>query len=89
MAKEEYIQTNIRLNKEQRLMVPKNVEYYIKEMGGLSRSGVPEIVEHSMPDSLGNLKLSKKVDWIPHNFAFRFLLSNELGQVISNQGSKV
>ncbi|KAL6522631.1 hypothetical protein OROMI_031589 [Orobanche minor] len=89
MAKEEYIRTNIRLNKEQRLMVPKIVEYYIKEMGGLSRSGVPEIIEHSMPDSLRNLKLWKKVDWIPHNFAFRFLLCNELGQVISNQGSKV
>ncbi|KAL6494763.1 hypothetical protein OROGR_031563 [Orobanche gracilis] len=89
MAKEEYTQTNIRLNKEQRLMVPKNVEYYIKEMGGLSQSGVPEIVEDSMPDSFGNLKLWKKVDWIPHNFAFRFLLSDELVQVISNQDSKV
>ncbi|KAK6131908.1 hypothetical protein DH2020_034345 [Rehmannia glutinosa] len=80
MAKEDYIQMNINLHKEQRLLVPKNVEYFIKEMG-LSTSGIAEMIEHSMPHSLANNfqgKLWKKVDWIPHNFTFRFLLSNEL-----------
>ncbi|KAG8368284.1 hypothetical protein BUALT_Bualt15G0029300 [Buddleja alternifolia] len=81
MAKEEHIQMNIKLHKEQRLLVPKNVEIFIKEMG-LSSSGVQEMLEHSMPDSLRNYfqqrKLQKKVDWIPHDFAFHFLLSNEL-----------
>ncbi|KAG8368285.1 hypothetical protein BUALT_Bualt15G0029400 [Buddleja alternifolia] len=81
MAKEEHIQMNIKLHKEQKLLVPKNVEVFIKEMG-LSSSGIQEMLEHSMPDSLRKYsqqrKLQKKVDWIPHNFAFRFLLSNEL-----------
>ncbi|KAL7118860.1 hypothetical protein ACP275_02G027200 [Erythranthe tilingii] len=83
MAKEEYIQMNIKIYKEQRLLVPKNVECYVKEMG-LSQSGLAEMLEHSMPHSSVKSshrgKLSKKVDWIPHNFAFRFLLSNELVQ---------
>ncbi|KAK6136834.1 hypothetical protein DH2020_029429 [Rehmannia glutinosa] len=84
MAKEDYIQMNIKLHKEQRLLVPKNVEYFIKEMG-LSTSGIAEMFDHSMPHSLANNfqqpqqgKLWKKIDWIPHNFTFRFLLSNEL-----------
>ncbi|KAI3446062.1 hypothetical protein Pfo_002727 [Paulownia fortunei] len=84
MAKEDYIQMNIKLHKDQRLLIPKNVEYFIKEMG-LSPSGIAEMLEHSMPDTLGKNfqlpqqgKLWKKVDWIPHNFTFRFLLSNEL-----------
>lgn len=84
MAKEEYIEMNVKLllHKEQRLMVPKNVEYFVKEMG-LSSSGVAEMLEHSMPHSLSLLKqgkLWKKVEWIPHDFAFRFLLSNQLVQ---------
>ncbi|KAK4401582.1 hypothetical protein Sango_0898900 [Sesamum angolense] len=84
MAKEEYIQMNIKLHKEQRLLVPKNVEYFIKETG-LSPSGVAEMLEHSMPDSMKKNfhqpqqgKFWKKFEWIPHNFTFRFLLSNEL-----------
>ncbi|KAL0422705.1 UNVERIFIED_CONTAM: hypothetical protein Slati_3293400 [Sesamum latifolium] len=84
MAKEEYIQMNTKLHKEQRLLIPKNVEYFIKETG-LSPSGVAEMLEHSMPDSMKNIfhqpqqgKFWKKFEWIPHNFTFRFLLSNEL-----------
>ncbi|KAL0334778.1 UNVERIFIED_CONTAM: hypothetical protein Sradi_4689700 [Sesamum radiatum] len=84
MAKEEYIQMNIKLHKEQRLLIPKNVEYFIKETG-LSPSGVAEMLEHSMPDSMKKNfhqpqqgKFWKKFEWIPHNFTFRFLLSNEL-----------
>ncbi|KAK4437807.1 hypothetical protein Salat_0114700 [Sesamum alatum] len=84
MAKEEYIQMNIKLHKEQRLLIPKNVEYFIKETG-LSPSGVAEMLEQSMPESMKKNfhqpqqgKFWKKFEWIPHNFSFRFLLSNEL-----------
>ncbi|KAL2477198.1 hypothetical protein Fot_46212 [Forsythia ovata] len=84
IAKEEYIQSNVRLHKEQRLLVPKNVEYYVKEMG-LYPAGIAEVIEHSMLDSLRKNfqqpqqgKLWKKIEWIPHNFTFCFLLSNEL-----------
>ncbi|XP_073030286.1 uncharacterized protein [Primulina eburnea] len=81
IAKEEYIQMNIRIHKDQRLHIPKNVEFFVKEMG-LSPSGVTEMLELSMPDSLRKNfqqgKYCKKIDWIPLNFAFRFLISNEL-----------
>ncbi|EYU30504.1 hypothetical protein MIMGU_mgv1a018715mg [Erythranthe guttata] len=83
MAKEEYIQMNMRIYKEQRLLVPKNVECFVKEMG-LSQLALAEMLDHSMPHSLVNRfhqgKLSKKVDWIPHSFAFRYMLSNQLVQ---------
>ncbi|XP_073127519.1 uncharacterized protein [Henckelia pumila] len=81
MAKEEYIQMNTRKHKDQRLHIPKNVEFFVKEMG-LSPSGVAEMLYLSMPDSLRmnfqQGKYCKKIDWIPHNFTFRFLISNEL-----------
>ncbi|XP_075478443.1 uncharacterized protein LOC142519343 isoform X1 [Primulina tabacum] len=81
VAKEEYIQMNIRIHKDQRLHIPKNVEFFVKEMG-LSPSGVAEMLELSMPDSLRKNfqqgKYCKKIDWVPLNFAFRFLISNEL-----------
>nr|AAO59425.1 putative ternary complex factor MIP1 [Antirrhinum majus] len=84
IAKEEYIQMNVSVHKEQRLLVPKNVEYYAKEMG-LSPQGIAEMLQHSMPDSLRKNfshnyqgKLWKKIDYVPQNFTFRFLLTNEL-----------
>ncbi|XP_051146829.1 uncharacterized protein LOC127262261 [Andrographis paniculata] len=81
MAKEEYIQMNMKLHKEQRLAIPKNIELYIKG-AGLSLSAISEMVEHSMPEFFRkhsqNGKFWKKIDWIPHNFTFRFLLSHEL-----------
>ncbi|XP_042062282.1 uncharacterized protein LOC121806344 isoform X2 [Salvia splendens] len=77
MAKEEYIQMNIKVHKEQkRLVVPKNVEYYIKEMG-LSPLGIAEMLEHSMPHQQRG-KVWRKVDYAPHDFAFHFVLCDEL-----------
>ncbi|GER50402.1 hypothetical protein STAS_27704 [Striga asiatica] len=82
MAKEYYIRMNVKLHKERRLrVVPKKVEHFVKEIGGLSQSSIDQIVMHSMHDSI-DVRLSgkfwKKVDWIPYDFAFRILLSNEL-----------
>lgn len=77
MAKEEYIQMSIKVHKEQkRLVVPKNVEYFVKEMG-LSPLGTAEMLEHSMPHPQRG-KVWRKVDYAPHDFAFRFLLADEL-----------
>ncbi|KAL1563987.1 hypothetical protein AAHA92_06400 [Salvia divinorum] len=77
MAKEEYIQMSIKVHKEQkRLVVPKNVECFIKEMG-LSPLGTAEMLEHSMPHHQRG-KVWRKVDFAPHDFSFRFLLCHEL-----------
>nr|GMC87581.1 uncharacterized protein LOC109161268 [Ipomoea batatas] len=88
VAKEEYIQTNIRLHKEQKVVLPKNVEAFIKE-AGLCSSGLVEMIEPSLSDTLRKNflqiaadkgKLWKKIEWIPHNFTFRYLISNELAE---------
>ncbi|KAJ8530140.1 hypothetical protein K7X08_036975 [Anisodus acutangulus] len=83
-AKDDYIQANIRVHKEQKLVLPKNVESYIKEVN-LSSSGLFETIELALPSYLRKnfqqpeqRKLWKKIDWIPHNFTFRYLISSEL-----------
>ncbi|XP_018627456.1 uncharacterized protein [Nicotiana tomentosiformis] len=84
VAKDEYIQVNIRVHKEQKLVLPKNVESYIKE-ANLCPSGLFETIEQALPSYLRKKiqqpeqrKLWKKIDWIPHNFTFRYLISSEL-----------
>lgn len=84
VAKEEYIQANAKIQKEQKLMLPKKVDSYAKE-SGLSPSGLMELIEHSLPNSLKKYqqqpqqaKFLKKIVWIPHNFTFRYLISDEL-----------
>ncbi|GER42238.1 hypothetical protein STAS_19013 [Striga asiatica] len=75
MAKEDYIQMNVKLHKDLNLLVPKKVEHFVKEIGGLAQSGIAQKVEHLLSDSMGIKngrlgKLWKKVDWIPYDFAF-------------------
>ncbi|XP_009771815.1 uncharacterized protein [Nicotiana sylvestris] len=84
VAKDEYIQGNIRVHKEQKLVLPKNVESYIKEVN-LCPSGLFETIEQALPSYLRKKiqqpeqrKLWKKIDWIPQNFTFRYLISSEL-----------
>ncbi|OIT07176.1 PREDICTED: uncharacterized protein LOC109239908 [Nicotiana attenuata] len=84
VAKDEYIQANIRVHKEQKLVLPKNVESYIKEIN-LGPSGFFEMMEQALPSYLRKKiqqpeqrKLWKKIDWIPHNYTFRYLISSEL-----------
>ncbi|XP_019251845.1 PREDICTED: uncharacterized protein LOC109230763 isoform X2 [Nicotiana attenuata] len=84
VAKDEYIQANVRVHKEQKLVLPKNVESYIKEVN-LCPSGLFETIEQALPSYLRKeiqqpeqRKLWKKIDWIPHNFTFRYLISSEL-----------
>lgn len=84
VAKEEYIRTTFRLHKGQKVLLPKLVESFSKE-SGLCQAGLVEIIEHCMPNSLGkgihwgqHGKFWKSIEWTPHNFTFRYLLSREL-----------
>ncbi|KAJ0010143.1 hypothetical protein Pint_34561 [Pistacia integerrima] len=83
-AKEEYIQSNFSINKEQKVLLPKMVESFAKD-SDMCSAGLLKMIEHSMPDSFRkNIQLSqhkktgKIIEWIPQNFTFRFLLSKEL-----------
>ncbi|XP_065855592.1 uncharacterized protein [Euphorbia lathyris] len=83
-AKEEYIQSNIIVHKEKKLHLPKLVESFAKELD-LCPAGLMDMIEDLLPSSMRNSilqfkqrKLSKSIEWIPHNFTFRYLLSKEL-----------
>lgn len=84
-SKEDYMQTNLTLNKQGKIILPKIVDLYAKE-SSLCPSELSELIEYLLPDSLrkkfqlqsqsGNFL--KRINWVQHNFSFRFLLSKEL-----------
>ncbi|XP_021300264.1 uncharacterized protein LOC110428688 isoform X2 [Herrania umbratica] len=88
IAKEEYIQSNLSVNKEQKILLPKVMEYFARDSDVCS-AGLLQMVEQLMPDSLRknlqqscNRKNGKSIEWISHNFAFRYLFSKEISLVI-------
>ncbi|XP_042493327.1 uncharacterized protein LOC122072950 [Macadamia integrifolia] len=85
-AKEEYIRATYGVRKEQKILLPKVVESFAKD-AGLCPTGVVEMIQQCMPESLRktmhrrqNSKTRKSIEWVPHNFAFRYLISKELGK---------
>ena len=83
-AKEEYIQSTLVVHKEKKLHLPKLVEYFAKD-SDLCSAGLVDMIEHLLPNSwrkssqqCQHRKSSKTIEWIPHNFTFRYLLSKEL-----------
>ncbi|MBA0642743.1 hypothetical protein Goklo_027086 [Gossypium klotzschianum] len=84
VAKMEYIQANWSVNKEEKILLPKLMEYFAKD-SNVGSAGLLQMVEQLMPDSVRkNLqpsckrKTGKSIEWISHNFAFRYLFSKEL-----------
>ncbi|KAK1358738.1 Cytochrome c biogenesis protein CCS1 [Heracleum sosnowskyi] len=86
MAKEEYIQTTCKIQNERKIFLPKIVDSYAKELG-LCSASLFKMIEHSTSYYMlqrsfhhphQENKLSKKIEWIPHNFTFRYLFAPEL-----------
>ncbi|KAG9440860.1 hypothetical protein H6P81_021025 [Aristolochia fimbriata] len=85
-AKEEYIKATVNIHKEQKILLPKIVESFAKD-SNLSSAEVMDMVQHYLPGTLQKAMLRsqkekprKSVEWVPHNFAFRYLLSKELAK---------
>ncbi|KAL5704935.1 hypothetical protein ACHQM5_023291 [Ranunculus cassubicifolius] len=83
-AKEEYIRANFGIRKKQKMLFPKLLESFAKD-SGLCQAGVVEMIQKSMPDNLRRSmqrylkgRTQKSFEWLPHNFAFRYLISKEL-----------
>ncbi|TXG59553.1 hypothetical protein EZV62_014126 [Acer yangbiense] len=85
-AKEEYIRATFGVhNKDHKILLPKIVESYGKD-SGLCQAGILEMIQQSLPDSLKKIVKKcqssksprKSIEWIPHNFTFRYLMSKEL-----------
>lgn len=84
VAKEEYIRATLGVRNDLKLLLPKIVESFAKD-SGFSPFGVVEMIQHFAPKTLRETlqrylqgKSRKGIEWMPHNFAFRYLLSNEL-----------
>ncbi|KAF7809768.1 uncharacterized protein G2W53_036511 [Senna tora] len=87
VAKEEYIGASIWVRNEQhrdKILLPKLVELFAKD-SGLCQAGVMDMIQPYLHQSgnlnlcHGNVRSSRNIiDWIPHNFTFRYLISKHL-----------
>lgn len=89
MAKQEYLQTSCKIVSERKIFLPKIVESYAKELGLCSADVFQMIAQSSSYyilqkciKPLQQNELSKNVEWIPHNFNFRYLFESELARWI-------
>ncbi|KAI3840987.1 hypothetical protein MKX03_018218 [Papaver bracteatum] len=88
-AKEEYIRATFGVrSKVQKILLPKIVESFMKDLG-LCPVGLLEMIQKCMPDNLRKTMKRyqqqggfprKSIEWIPHNFTFRYLISKELAK---------
>ncbi|GAB2282531.1 hypothetical protein Dimus_017072 [Dionaea muscipula] len=83
-AKEEYIRAAFGVTKDRKIVLPKLVESFAKD-ARLCPAGLMEMIQQSLPDPLKKSlkkcllgKSRKNIEWIPHNFGFRYLISKEL-----------
>ncbi|KAM7506942.1 hypothetical protein LguiA_017395 [Lonicera macranthoides] len=84
-AKEEYIRATFGVRKDHKILLPKLVATFAKD-SSLCPAGILEMVQQSLPESLRKsvkkcqIVKSRKsiIEWLPHNFSFRYLISKEL-----------
>ncbi|KAK7309251.1 hypothetical protein RJT34_05822 [Clitoria ternatea] len=84
VAKDEYIRATFGIRKDKKIILPKLIESFSKD-SGLCPSGVMEMIQESLPESLRKsakkcqvAKSRKCIEWIPHNFTFRYLISKDM-----------
>ncbi|KAL0377806.1 UNVERIFIED_CONTAM: hypothetical protein Sradi_3086100 [Sesamum radiatum] len=83
-AKEDYIRATFGVRKDHKILLPKTVDSFTKD-SGLCHAGIMEMIQQSLPDShkksikkCQQVKNRKNIEWVPHNFAFRYLILKEL-----------
>ncbi|KQK13004.1 uncharacterized protein LOC100839346 isoform X2 [Brachypodium distachyon] len=85
-AKEEFIRATVGVWREQKILLPKLVEAYAKDVK-LSSQGLVDMVQRYLPESLRMAmhkcqqqggRSSKIIEWVPYNLNFRYLLARDL-----------
>jgi hypothetical protein len=83
-AKEEYIRATFGVRKDHKILLPKIVESFTKD-SGFSTASIMKMLQECLPqsfhkniDKCQQVKSRKIIEWVPHNFAFRYLVSKEL-----------
>ncbi|XP_042422447.1 uncharacterized protein LOC122010108 [Zingiber officinale] len=83
-AKEEYIRATVGILEEQKIILPKIIDSYAKDtklcsqiLVDMIQCYLPETLRMAMQRCLQS-KSKKIIEWVPHNFNFRYLLSRDL-----------
>lgn len=83
-AKDEYIRATFGVSKDYKILLPKIVESFAKD-SDLCSTGMVEMIQKSLPQSVRKSikkcqtsKPKKIIQWVPHNFNFRYLISKDL-----------
>uniref|UniRef100_A0A8R7QG22 DUF547 domain-containing protein n=1 Tax=Triticum urartu TaxID=4572 RepID=A0A8R7QG22_TRIUA len=85
-AKEEFIRATVGVWREQKILLPKLVEAYAKDVK-LSSQGLVDMVQRYLPESLRTAmqrcqqqggRSSKIIEWVPYNLNFRYLIARDL-----------
>ncbi|KAJ0535380.1 putative ternary complex factor MIP1, leucine-zipper [Helianthus annuus] len=83
-AKEEFVRATFGVAKDHKILLPKIVESFAKD-SGLCAGGVMEMIQQCLPEPIRKnikkhqpTKSRKMIEWVPHNFGFRYLICKEL-----------
>ncbi|XP_039139346.1 uncharacterized protein LOC120276733 [Dioscorea cayenensis subsp. rotundata] len=86
VAKSEYIRATVGIKDKHTITLPKMLDTYAKE-SGLNSQALIDMIRQYLPETLRRAmrqcrtgRAHKIIEWVPHNFAFRYLLSRELTQ---------
>lgn len=88
-AKMEYIHATMTIRKGQKILLPKLIDSYARE-SNLSTQELLAMIKSHLPESLRLVDNAsqgsnsrKIIEWVPHNFSFRYLLPRDLGSLKS------
>ncbi|KAJ6799954.1 uncharacterized protein M6B38_204400 [Iris pallida] len=86
LAKEEFIQANISVQKETKIILPKILHYYAKD-ASMELVKLVEIVHDCVPEAQQKLiqgcqqrKPEKCVQWLPYKSSFRYIVHRDLAK---------
>ncbi|KAF5747270.1 putative electron transporter [Tripterygium wilfordii] len=86
LAKEEYIETNLYIHKEKKILLPRILYYFAKDMS----LDMPRLLE-IITGCLSNIqreaitkrikgRLEKHANWLPHDSSFRYIIHGDLAK---------
>lgn len=94
MAKEEFIEANVHIEKERKIVLPRVVYYFAKDMS-LSTEEVLEVIVESLSESevekrdiitrcITKGRSHKCIHWLPHSSTFRLFIHPDLAAFLSS-----
>ncbi|XP_023633712.1 uncharacterized protein LOC17879318 [Capsella rubella] len=84
-AKENYIRETIRFKSDHKLILPRIIESFSKD-SGMNQAALMEMIKECLSEPMRNtikkinMGRSRKsnIEWIPHNFRYRYLIAREV-----------